>query len=593
MPENTDRVLNKVRRRIKKAGLADVQVAELQGSIQLTGRVASWSDKVEAGYMAAGNGFRGVLNDIAVDGVADSEMSIPAAADDSLEGRSFDAVIVGGGVVGCAIARELARYNISIAVLEKESDLAMQASGRNDGMIHPGFAASPGTKKAAYNVRGNRLYTRLAEELDFQLERPGSILLYRSAWMKLIVPVFRNRCRRNGVDGNWRSLSKSEVRRMEPNVTKRQQGGFFLPSAGIVSPFRVTIAFAENAAANGAEFFLNTAVTGVDSLPAKHNQESYITKVLTNRGRISCGLLINAAGVWSDKVAEMAGDRFFSIHGRKGTDAILDSSCRPYQNHITGMPSLLNTKNKHSKGGGLVPCVEGNILLGPTAEEVPGREDYSTDARSFDSLLEQLALNTQFDKSQIINYYSGVRAANWEEDFIIEPSRHVSNLIHAAAIQSPGLASAPAIAEDVAAMAVNALENGGMSVGLRKSFNPRRQGIPCVKEMSDEERSELISRDPSYGEIMCRCEMVSKGEIRDALHSPVPATTVDGVKRRVRAGAGRCHGGFCLPRVIKLMAEETGLELTNITKKGGVSGILCCETKAESYDADEENGSED
>jgi glycerol-3-phosphate dehydrogenase len=291
--------------------------------------------------------------------------------------------------------------------------------------------------------------------------------------------------------------------------------------------------------------------------------------------------LINAAGVWADKLAEMAGDRFFSIHGRKGTDAILDRSCEPLQRHITGMPSLLGAKNSHSKGGGIVLCVEGNLLLGPTAEEVPDREDFSTDRETFGELLEQLNLNTELKSSHIINYYSGVRAASWDEDFIIETSEKVSNLIYAAAIQSPGLASAPAIAEDVAAMAVDVLTAAGVEVMPRADFNPVRRDIPSVKALSAEVRSELIRKDPSYGEIMCRCEEISRGEIRDALGSKVPATTVDGVKRRVRAGAGRCHGGFCLPRVIQLMAEELDIPVTEITKKGDGSGILLCETKEE------------
>ncbi|MCK5201181.1 MAG: NAD(P)/FAD-dependent oxidoreductase, partial [Spirochaetales bacterium] len=498
--------------------------------------------------------------------------------DSLLEGRSFDAVIVGGGVIGCAVARELSRQNISIALLEKESDLAMQASGRNDGMIHPGFAASPGTLKASFNVRGNRMYTKLAEELDFELKRPGSIILFKSSLMNLLKPIFRRRCRKNGVDGHYRGLSVEEVRKMEPYVTENQKGGFFLPSAGIVSPFSVTIALAENAAQNGAEIFLSTAVTGMDV------KDGRISRIQTNRGSLQCGVLINAAGIWADKLSEMVGDRFFSLHGRKGTDAILDIECSFYQNHILGMPSILGSKRNHSKGGGLVPCVEGNILIGPTSEEVPGREDYSTDSENFRKLLGQLSINKELKPVHIINYYSGVRAASWEEDFIIEPSGKISNLILAAAIQSPGLASAPAIGEDVARMAVESLRAAGVRVIKKKNFNPRRKAIPAVKDLSPEERSALIRKDPAYGEILCRCEEVSRGEIRDALVSSVPASTVDGIKRRVRAGAGRCHGGFCLPRVIMVMAEELGIPITNITRKGGNSRILLYETKEDVSD---------
>ena len=573
MSSRHGRELEKLRIKLRRRGLNDV-FAELSGpSVRLTGRTDSWTRKVEAGYAAAGYSFKGVLNDIDVPGCPEPEMSLPDIQDSLLEGRRFDAVVIGGGVVGCAIARELSKADISIAVIEKEADLAMQASSRNDGMVHPGFAASPGTKKASYNTRGNRMYTKLAEELDFELKRPGSILLFSSGLLRLLVPYFRLRCRKNGVDGNCRGLSKAEVKRIEPNVTDKQKGGFLLPSAGIVSPYRVTIALAENAADNGAEIFLNTAVTEVET------EAGSVRAVRTNRGRVECGVLINAAGVWADRIAEMAGDRFFSIHPRKGTDAILDISCGRLQNHILGMPSLLGAKSSHSKGGGLVPCVEGNILIGPTAEEVPDREDFTTSSGTFSRLLEQLRLNTRLSHNQVINYYSGVRAASWKEDFIIEPSENVDNLIYAAAIQSPGLASAPAIAEDVAAMAAEALEKRGRKVLPRADFNPVRKDIPTVKNLPPEERSELIGRDPAYGEILCRCEEVSRGEIRDALLSRVPATTVDGIKRRVRAGAGRCHGGFCLPRVIQVMAAELGVPVTEITKKGKNSVILLEETK--------------
>jgi len=575
MSHKSERVLRKVRRKLQKNKLDGVTASIIETSVHLSGTAGSWVEKVEAGYIAAGRGFKGVINDIMVDGITEPEMREPSLRDSLLEGRSFDAVIIGGGVVGCAIARELSRQNISIAVLEKEADLAMQASGRNDGMVHPGFAASPGSKKAAYNARGNRMYTGLSDELDFDLKRPGSIILFKSSWLKLLIPIFRDRCRRNGVDGDYRALSAREVKKIEPNVSPDQRGGFILPSAGIVSPYRVTIAMAENAAENGAEIFLNTVVTDMEV------GDGLIKTVKTNRGSLACGVVINAAGVWADKLAAMADDRFFSIHGRKGTDAILDRSCGPLQNQIVGMPSILGTKNSHSKGGGIVPCVEGNILLGPTAEEVPDREDYTTTPEVFDSLLKQLDLNNKLNGAQIINYYSGVRAASWDEDFIIEPSEKVSNLIHAAAIQSPGLASAPAIAVDVAVMAIESLKSSGCAVNLRPDFNPRRRDIPAVKELSSEQRTALIKKDPAYGEILCRCEEVSRGEIRDALLSKVPATTIDGIKRRVRAGAGRCHGGFCLPRVIQVMASEMGVPVTDITKKGEDSRILLSETKKE------------
>jgi glycerol-3-phosphate dehydrogenase len=572
--KNAQKQLKKIRKVLEKKELDSVKVSLYRESVQLKGSVYSWDQKVLAGQSAAGYGFRGVLNDIKVKGVDEPEMSLPLVEDDLLEGRYFDAVIVGGGVVGSAIARELSRLKISIAVLEKEADLAMQATGRNDGMIHPGFAAKPGSRKAHYNIRGNRLYTKLAEDLDFEFSRPGTIILFKYWWMRILLPpLFKKRCRDNAVDGAWRVLSRREVREMEPNVTDKQKGGFILPSSGIVSPYRATIALAENAVENGAEVFLNTVVRSISI------DDRRVSSIETNRGCIGAGVLINAAGVWSDTLAEMADDRFFSIHGRKGTDAILDRNSEGDQKHILGMPSFSSNKKNHSKGGGLVLCVEGNILLGPTAEEVPDREDYSTDPVIFSKLLEQLEMNKVLSPSRIINYYSGVRAANWEEDFIVEPSDRVLNLVHAAALQSPGLASAPAIAEDVASITADILKKSAVDIVLREDFNPIHRCIPQVKNLSLLDRNSLIKKDPAYGDILCRCEEVSRGEIRDALHSAVPAATVDGIKRRVRAGAGRCHGGFCLPKVIMTMAQELDISLLEVTKEGSGSNILVAETK--------------
>ncbi|MDC7234636.1 MAG: FAD-dependent oxidoreductase [Spirochaetales bacterium] len=571
-----EKKLRNVRRSLHREGLSTVQAVLHEFSVRLSGEVGSWDEKVRAGYAAAGKGFRGVLNDIRVPGVEEPAMSVPLLRDKALEGAAYDVVIVGGGVIGCGIARELSRRDLKIGVLEKEDDAALQASGRNDGMIHPGFAAAPGTLKAAYNSRGNRMYDDWARELDFEIKRTGSILLYRSLWMHLLTPYFKRRCRLNKVDGPCRGLSARQVRELEPYVTEKQKGGFLMPSTAYVSPYRVTLALAENAADNGCDFHFQTALLGVEL----SSEGSSITHLKTNRGTLSCRVLINAAGVWSDKVAEMAGDRFFSIHGRKGTDAILDKRCEPFQTRASGMPSLLK-RNRHSKGGGVVPCVEGNILLGPTAQEVADREDYSTDAHIFGTLVKQLDLNRELHQGQIISYYSGVRAASWEEDFILGPSVKVANLLHAAAIQSPGFASAPAICRDMARWCEDILSEQNVPIRDREGFNPVRRGIPRVREMSEADRDALIRKDPAYGDIVCRCEEISRGEIRDALCSSVPAQSVDGIKRRVRAGAGRCHGGFCLPRIIAIMAREMDIPLTGVTKKGPGSQILMESTKKE------------
>jgi glycerol-3-phosphate dehydrogenase len=565
-----DKILAGYLKKLGRKGITGVKAALEDGVLKLTGDVTALEARLTAGFEGAKlrkkYRLRGVVNDVTVKRRSSVPMGLPSIKDTLLEGRRFDAVIIGGGIIGTAAARELARWNLSIAVLEKEEDLGLHASSRNDGMVHPGFAASPGTLKAAYNVRGNRLYTRAAEELGFTLQRPGSILLFSHPAMVLLLPVFKRRCRQNGVPGG-RWVSRRTLARWEPELTEKQRGGFFLPTAGIISPQETILAYGENAAANGVEFFFHTAVTAMEK------QGDRITRVITNRGTLSAGVVINAAGLWADQVAHYAGDRFFSIHPRKGVDAIVDKKQKESLNHIVGMPSLRGNKKSHSKGGGLVLCVEGNLLLGPTAEEVLDREDYTTHEKDLAILKKHMELDRRLRESDIITYYAGTRAATWEEDFIVQPSDRVANLVHAAGIQSPGVASAPAIAEDLAAFAVKILEKSG-TVEPRHGFNPHRIPRPVLAELPEEDRRQWIEKDPAYGRIVCRCEEVSEGEIRDALMGPLPAATVDGVKRRTRAGAGRCHGGFCLPRVMEIMARETGKDLGDIPLRGDGSWIL-------------------
>lgn len=566
------RNLKAVAKALKKARIAGVKAHEWRTSIILTGRVSSWDEKIQAGYAAAKKGYKGVVNDIEVEGVQTDDMSTPSIRDSLLEGRHFDTAVIGGGVIGSAIARELSRYDISIALLEKEEDLAVHTSSRNDGMIHPGFAASPGSLKAHYNVRGNRAYTRVCSELDVELKRPGSLILFSNPFMKLLLPLLKARAKKNGVDG-YRYLSKKEVKRLEPNITPRQHGAFFLPSTGILSPYKLTIALAENAVENGAEVFLNTAVLGFEM------DGNHITTIKTNRGDIGAAVVINAAGIWADRIAEYADDRFFSLHGRKGVEAILDTKTGQYQRRVTAMPSIFQTGSK-TKGGGLVITTEGNLLVGPTAEEVPYRELYTTEQKDIDKLMRHIKLNTRLDISDIITYFAGIRACTYEEDFIVEASEHVDNLVHAAGIQSPGLASAPAIAEDISRIAVDILKSR-REVQFDKKFNPHRRANPELKNLPLEERAQYIKENPAYGRIVCRCEEISEGEIRDALRSPIAVTTLDGLKRRARVGAGRCHGGFCTPRVLELMAEELQIEMAKLTKKGEHSEFFYGETKGD------------
>jgi glycerol-3-phosphate dehydrogenase len=518
-----------------------------------------------------------VVNDVLVRGTEEPAMSAPQKTDSSLADRVYDVVIIGGGVTGCAIARELSRYDLRIAVLEKEDDVGCHASSRNDGMIHPGFAPTPGSLKAWFNSAGNRLYGELAEELGFRFERVGSIMLFSSPWLRLLLPIMWRRARRNNVDGPVQFLTRAKVRKLEPNVTRRQHGGLFFPSTGIVNPFEVTIAFAENAVQNGVEFHFETVVTGFDL----EDSDRTISSVHTNRGPITAATVVNAAGCWSDTVAGLAHDRFFTIHGRRGVDVVLDKRLQATQRRALAMPDILGLSRTHSKGGGLIPSIHGNLIAGPTSEETPERENYATSPLEFHQVTHQLDLNDAVSAESIITYFAGVRPATFTEDFIVERSQRVGNLTHVAGIQSPGLASAPAIAVEAANLVIASLQDqrDGSDIPCNPGFNPNRPSRVDLSRLSLNERAELISSRPDYGRPVCRCEDVTEGEIRDALRSPLGVRSLDAIKRRTRAGAGRCHGGFCLPKLLEIIHDETGLPLESIRKKSGNSFLILGRTK--------------
>ena len=577
-PPVTPGSVRRARRRLNRAGLGRISCEALNGAIRLTGATDNWGDRIRSGYIAASVRCRGVVNDIAVTGITEPAMTVPRLTDESLAGNAFDVVVIGAGVMGCAVARELSRYKLRIAVLEKEDDVGVHASSRNDGMIHPGFAPPPGTLKAWYNAAGNRMYGDLAGELCFRFDRVGSIVLFSSWWLRLLCPIMRFRAWQNGVAGPVRFLTPAAVRNREPNVTARQHGGLLLPSAGIVNPFEVTIAFAENAVQNGVEFHFETVVTGFDVEAAGGNKT--ITRIRTNRGVITGGAVINAAGSWADEVATLADDRFFTIHGRRGVDMVLDKRLCPTQHHGLSMPDLLGSGRAHSKGGGLIPSIDGNLIAGPTAEETPERESYATTPAEFAEVGDQLALNDAVSSESIITYFAGVRPATFTEDFIVERSTRVRKLTQVAGMQSPGLASAPAVAVEAADLVLESLqEERGVKVECDPAFNPIRPSRVDISRLPLPERAALISSRPDYGRTVCRCEDVSEGEIRDALRSPLGVHSLDAIKRRTRAGAGRCHGGFCLPRVLEIIHRETGLPLESIRKKSGDSYLVLGRTK--------------
>ncbi len=545
------------------------------GVLYLSGELGSWDEVVRAGHEAADAKKKrwSVVSDLTARGVEIPPMKTPSLHDDALEGRYFDAVVIGGGVSGCAIARELTKYDMSVLLCEKEHDVALQASSRNDGMIHPGIDLKPWQVKRGYNMRGNILYKGLCEQLGVEFSRPGQYLCMEQRYFSLIAPFAAAAFRARGLACEYKSGART--RKELPGLSKKVCCSLYFPSAGIVCPYGMTIALAECAAQNGAVISLDTAVTDM------RVENGEIKAVVTNRGTVTPGVVINAAGVFCEEIAALAHDRFYSIHPRKGTNSILDKTAAQRFRGVVSMYSLKSKRAKNTKGGGVVLTADGNLLVGPDAQETYEKENFATSRESVDASFKRHGDTTDAaNESAIITYFTGVRAATYEEDFVIEKGRRTRNLVHAAGIQSPGLTAAPAIAQDVAAMTAQLLgETRENKVGRNRFFKPMREPIPKIAKLTDEQRSEYIKRNPDYGEIVCRCEEISRGEIIDALHRSVPCDTVDGVKRRCRPGMGRCQGGFCGPLVCRIISQELNIPLEQVKKSGEGSELLLQATK--------------
>ncbi|MDR1893976.1 MAG: FAD-dependent oxidoreductase [Spirochaetales bacterium] len=570
------RRLGRINKRLDSHFHGQVKAVLEEDCLVLTGELDRWEDAVKAGQLAVkGLGFRGFVNKVRT-GSPVPPMVLPERQDRDLEGRRPDVLIIGGGVIGCAAARELSRYSLDILLVEKEHDLAMHASGRNDGMIHPGIDLFRGTRKYLYNKRGNPMYDKLARELGVPFKRTGQYLCFSGPLMFPFLSLTRLYWKFQGIPG-VKVIGKKELRRREPGLKADITQALFFPSAGVICPFDLTIALGENAVENGAEISLETAVTEMET------QGGRIIRVKTNRGALYPRAVINAAGVFADEVAAMAGDQFYSIHPRRGTNIILDKKAgsllpKGIASRIVlvgrGKPASLK-KPSHTKGGGVVRTVFGNTLVGPDAVETPEREDFATRRESINASFAKFQQTVPaLSPAQIITYFTGIRAAAYEEDFILCRGRRCSNLVHAGGIQSPGLTAAPAIALETARLVREILLAQGRNVEIKADFNPVRKPIPRTADLGDQERQRLIEGNPDYGLILCRCEEVSRGEILEALRRPVPCDTLDGVKRRVRPGSGRCQGAFCGPLILELIAKEKGLPLEGVTKSGPGSAIL-------------------
>ena len=544
------------------------------GAVHVHGESADWDEIVAACQTAAVKySAWHVVNDVVYTGAPPEPMRLPSLKDNALDGRTPDVLIVGGGISGASIARELTKWKLDVLLAEKEPDLAMQASGRNDGEVHPGIDLGKGSLKHKYIRRANRMYADVCRTLDVPFRQVGQYVLFRSAALKPLLGLYClwRRCR-DGIE-DTRLISGRELLLREPQLSPDTKFAIFNPSAGCVCPYGLTIAYAENAVNNGAQVSLNTAVLSMEV------RDHRITRVETNRGSVYPRLVINAAGVFAEDVAAMADDRFYSIHPRRGTNSILDRKAGAYMRSIASVKDLSVHGKNHSKGGGILHTVHDNLLIGPDAVETVEKENVETRPESIRTVFDkQTQTMPALSQRDIITYFTGVRAPTFEEDFILEAGRNTKNLIHVAGIQSPGLTTAPAVAVDMAELAVNMLQKTG-PVEKNEAFDPVRKGVPVLRDMDDAAREEMIRQNPDYGEIVCRCEEISKGEILDALRSPICVPTLDGVKKRVRPGMGRCQGGFCSPLVTKIIAEFLNVPLSEVRKSSAASVVTYGETK--------------
>ena len=469
-----------------------------------------------------------------------------------------DILVIGAGVVGCAVARVLSRYEAQVTVLDRACDVAEGASKANSGIVHAGFDAHPGTLKARLNVEGAKMYPALSAELGVPYGQCGALVIGFTPDDRATLENLVRQGEENGVPG-VRLIERDEVLRMEPNTNPEVLCALYAPTSGLTSPYELTFALADHAAVNGVRFQLNEEVTALS------RGEDGLWHVAATSGEYTCRVLVNCAGVGSAVLHNMLSEDKLTIINRRGQYYLLDRM-NPMPFHMT----MFQCPTKMGKGVLVSPTVHGNTLLGPSAEDIPDGLDVSTTADGLSFVLEKSRLTwpNAVIRGAITNF-SGIRAHEAGGDFVIGPVKGCENAYETVGIESPGLSSAPAIAEMLGSMIA---EEQGL---IKKAdYQPAPRHPRPFYAMTSEERAAAVKADPLYGRLVCRCEVVTEAEIRAAIRRPVGATTIDGVKRRTRAGMGRCQGGFCSPRVAEILSEELGVPLTDITKCGGDSRLL-------------------
>ena len=474
----------------------------------------------------------------------------------------YDIVIIGAGVVGGMIARELSKYDLGICVLEKEADVAMGATKANSAIVHAGFDAKEGSLKAKMNLRGSRMMPRIAEELGVKYVRNESLVVAFEHERKEVEAIYE-RGLKNQVEG-LRIVEKEELFELEPNLNPALSCALLAPTGAIICPYELCISAVGNAMDNGAELKLNFEVSEINK------REGYYTIISSDGDSVDARYVINSAGVYSDKIAKMTGDCDFDVHPRRGEYMILDKECGALVQR-----TVFHTPTKMGKGILVSPTVDGNLLLGPTAVDITDKEDRSVTPEGYEQIIARASDNvSSIPFGKVITSFCGLRAVGSTGDFIIKMRDGVVTL---AGIESPGLSSAPAIAEYVADL----LRNGGLELRAKANFKAEHRPAHAFNNMTLEQKNEVIARDSRYGRIVCRCEGITEGEIVDAIHTNPGATDVDGIKRRTRSGMGRCQGGFCSPIVVQILARELGISIEEVTKFGKGSVINYAKTKGD------------
>lgn len=470
----------------------------------------------------------------------------------------YDVIIIGAGVAGSAAARELSRYRVKACVLEKEEDVCCGTSKANSAIVHAGYDAAEGSLMARLNVEGNQMMPALSKELDFPFQPCGSFVACVDPDSVSGLQALYERGVKNGVKDLEVITDRERIRQMEPNLSEEVVAVLYAPTAGIVCPFHLNIALAENACTNGIEFYFNTEVTMI-----RKSEKGWILE--TSQGSYETRYVVNAAGVYADQFHNMVSEEKIHITPRRGDYCLLDKSAGA---HVSR--TIFALPGKYGKGVLVSPTVHGNLIVGPTAIDVEDKGDTATTREGLDELIAKAGINVKnLPMRQVITSFAGLRAHEDHHEFIIKELEDAPGFVDCAGIESPGLTSCPAIGKMVAEILKEK-----MNLEPNPEFNGSRKGILDPETLSKEERIELIRNNPAYGNIICRCEMVTEGEILDAIHRPLGARSLDAVKRRTRAGMGRCQSGFCSPRTMEIIHRECGIPMTEITKSGGASKLL-------------------